>query len=265
MTTTAAAELESAGTVTAKPDQQNGNTTMTTEKIRNSAETATVEDGCTPDSAIAPEQADPAERLKRIARRSAEKGDCESAAAVYLGALAVEEKNVGPVQYRVYKILYGLASACEVHGEPGEAEPVLKRAVAILEKEYNQHDFDFDEAFISVTQGRLLQQQGQHARAELVLKESLALMEQFPDEGRALVAVGLCSLGRLYMDQGEHAKADPLCRRALAINEEAHGQAHPSVAESLENLAKVCRATDRPDEAKQLEKRAARIRAQRAA
>ncbi len=46
-----------------------------------------------------------------------------------------------------------------------------------------------------------------------------------------------------------------------AIKEKALGPDHPSVATSLENLAVLYRATERDEEAKTLEKRAARIRA----
>ena len=50
-------------------------------------------------------------------------------------------------------------------------------------------------------------------------------------------------------------------KRATVIAEKALGPDHPDVATSLENLASLYRATNRPELAKPLEARAAKIRA----
>lgn len=57
------------------------------------------------------------------------------------------------------------------------------------------------------------------------------------------------------------AAVEPLLKRSLAILEKAFCPDHPDVATSLENLAKLYRATQRNEEAGELEQRAASIRA----
>ena len=75
------------------------------------------------------------------------------------------------------------------------------------------------------------------------------------------VAESLNNLAELYSDQGKFAIAEPLYERSLAIWVKSLGPDHPHVATSLENIADLYRKTDREDAAKNLDKRAERIRA----
>jgi len=71
----------------------------------------------------------------------------------------------------------------------------------------------------------------------------------------------LADLAFLYHKQRQYTQAEPLLKRSLAITEKAFGPDHPQVAISLQNLAGFYRATNRINEAKDLEKRAASIQA----
>lgn len=60
---------------------------------------------------------------------------------------------------------------------------------------------------------------------------------------------------------GKYDRAVVVAVKALEVAEKNHGPDNPDVAVSLENLARLYRATKRDEEAAELEKRAARIRA----
>ncbi len=67
-------------------------------------------------------------------------------------------------------------------------------------------------------------------------------------------------MAQIYKNHGQYAEAEPLYKRALAINEKALGSDHLDVATCLENLAALFRATNRYEEALELEQRASKIR-----
>ncbi len=83
--------------------------------------------------------------------------------------------------------------------------------------------------------------------------------------------VEVARLAGFYHAQGRYAEAEPLYQRALTISEKALGPDHPNttgfertwkqegVATALENYAVLLRATNRADEAEELEVRAAAI------
>jgi len=193
-----------------------------------------------------------------------------------------------------------LAELYKAQGKYGEAEPLHKHALAIVEKALGP-----DHSYVATSLNNLAalyDTQGQYAQAEPFYKRALAIFEKAlgPDHPlvatslnnlaafyatqsqyaqaeplykRALpifekalgpdhpdVAASLNNLAAFYDTQGQYAQAEPLYKRALAIVEKALGPDHPLVATSLNNLAALYRATKRNEEAETLEQRAARIR-----
>ena len=65
---------------------------------------------------------------------------------------------------------------------------------------------------------------------------------------------------RLYR-AGKYERAIIVAQEVLKVAEDNVGPNHPDVATSLNNLASLYRGTDRSEEAKKLEERAARIKA----
>jgi PAS domain S-box-containing protein len=74
-------------------------------------------------------------------------------------------------------------------------------------------------------------------------------------------AANLHLSGLLLCSQGHYLRAESCFKRALLIWERNLGSAHPRVFQALEGLAEVCEMTGRPDEAKELQAKAAAIRA----
>lgn len=149
----------------------------------------------------------------------------------------------------------------QVHAGQGRddlAEPLYKRAVALMEKALG-----LDTGLIAPELNNLAalyQRQGRFAEAEPLFKRALAVSEkslsrEHPDVGRALN-----NLATLYVKQERFAEAAPLFRRALAIYQKAAGPEHPAVATVLNNIGQVDRDLDRDADAEAPIKRSLAIR-----
>lgn len=149
----------------------------------------------------------------------------------------------------------------QVHAGQGRddlAEPVYKRAIALMEK-----SLGLDTGLIAPELNNLAalyQRQGRFAEAEPLFKRALAVSEkslsrEHPDVGRALN-----NLAALYVKQERFADAEPLFRRALAIYQKAAGPEHPAVATVLNNIGQVDRDLHRDADAEAPIKRSLAIR-----
>jgi CHAT domain-containing protein/Tfp pilus assembly protein PilF len=149
----------------------------------------------------------------------------------------------------------------QVHAGQGRddlAEPVYKRAIALMEK-----SLGLDTGLIAPELNNLAalyQRQGRFAEAEPLFKRALAVSEkslsrEHPDVGRALN-----NLATLYVKQERFADAEPLFRRALAIYQKAAGPEHPAVATVLNNIGQVDRDLRRDADAEAPIKRSLAIR-----
>ncbi|MDA9468083.1 CHAT domain-containing tetratricopeptide repeat protein [Bradyrhizobium sp. CCBAU 53415] len=149
----------------------------------------------------------------------------------------------------------------QVHAGQGRddlAEPVYKRAIALMEKALG-----LDTGLIAPELNNLAalyQRQGRFTEAEPLFKRALAVSEkslsrEHPDVGRALN-----NLATLYVKQGRLAEAEPLFRRSLAIYQKAAGPEHPAVATVLNNIGQVDRDLNRDADAEAPIKRSLAIR-----
>ncbi|WP_158669690.1 CHAT domain-containing tetratricopeptide repeat protein [Bradyrhizobium guangdongense] len=149
----------------------------------------------------------------------------------------------------------------QVHAGQGRddlAEPVYKRAIALMEKALG-----LDTGLIAPELNNLAalyQRQGRFTEAEPLFKRALAVSEkslsrEHPDVGRALN-----NLATLYVKQGRLAEAEPLFRRSLAIYQTAAEPEHPAVATVLNNIGQVDRDLNRDADAEAPIKRSLAIR-----
>ncbi|MDA9399350.1 CHAT domain-containing tetratricopeptide repeat protein [Bradyrhizobium sp. CCBAU 45389] len=143
-------------------------------------------------------------------------------------------------------------------GRDDLAEPVYKRAIALMEKALG-----LDTVLIAPELSNLAavyQRQGRFTEAEPLFKRALAVSEknlsrEHPDVGRALN-----NLATLYVKQEHFADAEPLFQRALAIYQKAAGPEHPAVATVLNNIGQVDRDLNRDADAEAPIKRSLAIR-----
>ncbi|MBR0907561.1 CHAT domain-containing tetratricopeptide repeat protein [Bradyrhizobium liaoningense] len=149
----------------------------------------------------------------------------------------------------------------QIHAGQGRddlAEPLYKRAIALLEKSLG---VDTPLVAAELTNlAALYQRQGRFAEAEPLFRRALAVREkslsrEHPDVGQALN-----NLATLYVKQEHFAEAEPLFRRALAIYQKAAGPEHPAVATVLNNIGQVDRDLKRDADAEAPIKRSLAIR-----
>ncbi len=168
--------------------------------------------------------------------------------------LANLEKARGPYDRDVAGALNNLAQLYGDQGKDAEAEPLFKRALAIMEK------LNADIAPELNNLAALYQRQERYADAEPLFKRALAIREQSLPPGHPELGKYLNNLATLYEKQGRHANSEPLFKRALAIYEKAAGPVHPAVATVLNNLGQVEKVQERYGDAEPLIRRSLAIR-----
>ena len=144
-----------------------------------------------------------------------------------------------------------------VRGRFHEADPLMRRVLAIDEKAYGP-----EHPHVAIRLNNLavlLNETGQLRESERLMRRTLAIVEQVYGARHPKVAIRLNNLAQLLKETGRVAEAEPLMRRALSIDEEQYGPVHPKVAVRLNNLTQLLQATNRQLDAEPLMRRAVLI------
>jgi tetratricopeptide (TPR) repeat protein len=139
----------------------------------------------------------------------------------------------------------------------GEAEPLIRRALALNEASYGPEHSKVSVCLNNLAQ--LLKATNRLADAEPLMRRALQIDEDSYGPLHPSVAIRLNNLALLLQATNRLAEAEPLMRRALQIDEDSHGPLHPNVARDLNNLAQLLQATNRLAEAEPLMRRALQI------
>ncbi len=137
------------------------------------------------------------------------------------------------------------------------AEPLLKRALAICEKTLGPEHPDTATSLNDLAS--LYQAQGRYEEAEPLYQRALSICEKTLGPEHPDTATSLNGLASLYQAQGHYEEAKSLYERALAIREKTLGPEHPDTATSLNDLASLYQAQGRYEEAEPLYQRALSI------
>jgi CHAT domain-containing protein/Tfp pilus assembly protein PilF len=143
-----------------------------------------------------------------------------------------------------------LNNLAQLYGEVGrnaEAEPIYKRAIAVMEKAGGLDSADAAPELTNLA--AFYQRQGRYDEAEPLFKRALALWERAHGAGHPDVGKALNNLATLYEREDRHADAEPLFRRALVIYQKAAGPENPAVATILNNVGQVVKSEGRYAEA----------------
>ncbi|MBV9498455.1 MAG: tetratricopeptide repeat protein [Acidobacteriaceae bacterium] len=173
--------------------------------------------------------------LNRLGLSWALAGDYARAEPLYIRAIALEEKEPGPVNSNVATYLDNLAILLQAKGDYAGAEPLFRRALAIDENVFGPDHLDVARDLNNL--GSLLQAKGDYKSAEPLYRRALALAEKNLQPEDPHVATSLSNLAGLLQIKGDYSGAESLYRRALAIDEREFGPDHPEVATDLNNLA----------------------------
>jgi tetratricopeptide (TPR) repeat protein len=172
--------------------------------------------------------------------------------------LALAERQFGPSHREVADPLSKLGKLYWAQGRVAEAEPLLKRALAIYEK------FALGLGHPSLATAlsdlaAVYQAQGRTVEAEFLLERSLALQE---NASALKQANGLDQRALGLYKSGNADEAIPLATRALELREQALPAGDDAIAESLSRLAILYQARGELAEAEGLFKRALALREQ---
>ncbi|MCP3462691.1 tetratricopeptide repeat protein [Bradyrhizobium sp. CCGUVB23] len=154
--------------------------------------------------------------------------------------------------------LNNLAQIYAAQGHDDQAEPLYKRAVALLEKSLGLDTPEIAPELNNLA--ALYQRQQRFAEAEPLFKRALAIREKTLPREHPDVGQSLNNLATLYVKQERYADAEPLFQRALAIYQKAGGPEHPAVATLLNNLGQLYRDLNRDADAEAPIKRSLAIR-----
>ncbi len=145
--------------------------------------------------------------------------------------LASDQKSVATDQKQVADAAFFLGSSLYQQGRYKESAVAYQRCLQIRP----------DDATVLNNAALSLDDAGDYAGAEPLMRRALAIDEKALGPDRPEVATDLNNLAGLLDDKGDYPGAEPLYRRALAIREKALGPDHPDVAQSLNNLAELLR------------------------
>jgi len=138
-----------------------------------------------------------------------------------------------------------------------EAEPLLKRALEILEKTVGS---EHPNTAVSLNNlGELYKSQGQYREAEPLLRRALEISQKALGPHHPETAKILNNLAGIYRRQGLCKEAESASSRALGILEKVLGPDHPDTARSLNILAGIHIDQGAYDQAGRLSKRALAI------
>lgn len=138
-----------------------------------------------------------------------------------------------------------------------EAELVLKKAIAIREKEVPDH---LDVATGLIFLAEIYRINRRYVEAEPLFKRALAIRTKRKGPEHLDVANALTFLADFYREIDRYEEAEPLYKRALAIRKKQQGVGHLDVSSILTDLALLYQREGRYAEAEQSFKEALAIR-----
>ena len=138
-------------------------------------------------------------------------------------------------------------AAHRAQGRYAEAEPLIKRALAIDEKALGPEHLNVGAELDNLAQ--LYQEQGRYAEAEPLFSRALSISEKALGPEHPRVGNALNNLAWLYQAQGRYTEAEPLVKRALTVVEGAQGPEHVDVGRILDTLARLNEGLGRAEEA----------------
>ncbi|HKX31402.1 MAG TPA: tetratricopeptide repeat protein, partial [Blastocatellia bacterium] len=163
-----------------------------------------------------------------------EKNDYAKAEPLYLRALSIWERTLGPEHPIVAASLNNLGMIYNDTGEYAKAEALLMRALAINEKALGPNHPNVAKSLDSLAD--IYRERGDFTKAEQFYERARAIREKAFGPEHQEVTVSLGHLGLVYRGRGDYEKAEPIYRRTLATLEKELGPDHTMVAAALSNL-----------------------------
>jgi tetratricopeptide (TPR) repeat protein len=163
--------------------------------------------------------------------------DPDRAEEYYRDAAAAEEKGSGSGSPRVAVVLYGYARELRALNRDREAEPLLRRALAIVQAA-PQSDPRVTIDVLNAL-GNLVEGRRQLDEAEKLIRGAMALAEEKFGPESAQLATSCTYLADVLWNKKSLREAGVLFRRAIIINASLFGPDRPETAADIANLGMV--------------------------
>lgn len=149
------------------------------------------------------------------AQTAMQQGRTAEAETMFLFLLKKAEEDFGPENPKVASAARNLAMLYYLQGKHADAEPLLHRSLAIMEKADPEH---IETSAILEQLAGLCEVQGRYAATELILQRSLAIRERALGPDHPHVANVLKHMAVLYEKIGKKDEAKSLEERTKAVH-----------------------------------------------
>jgi tRNA A-37 threonylcarbamoyl transferase component Bud32/tetratricopeptide (TPR) repeat protein len=173
-----------------------------------------------------------------------DKGDADGAEATLHEALSILEETRGETS-EVASVLQDLANLYKDLDRPGDAIPLYRRRLAILEKSFGPTNNRVAETLDML--GLSLAMTGHYDEGEAAARRSLAIRETNGHASLPSDAIAHANFAKQYLLRGDLRHALAQHEAALAIREQVYGKDHPMLVGSLLAVAEVHLLQKRPD------------------
>lgn len=192
-------------------------------------------------AAIAGAPGDPAEepeawKQKREAAGKACEAGSYATAEVLLLEIVGEAEKLGPGNVRLATPLEMLAGFYLRGKRHAEAEPLIRRALAIREEAQGPRHPDVAMTLLRLAESQLMATKKQATDAGPMLRRALSIVEEARGRDDPDFAKVLHVMGMWHMVRGEAGEAESALSRALAIREKSPGLGNAKVADVLDDL-----------------------------
>jgi tetratricopeptide (TPR) repeat protein len=173
--------------------------------------------------------------LSQLAKERYESDDFGAAESLRREALRLAEGQLSATDKALAPLLANLALTLTFEGRAGEADPLAHRAPAIAEESGDRKLT----GLILNTVGVVPSGEREFARAEPVLRRSVAVLEEADGPDSFELAQAANNLAVIYADARQFLKAEEVLSRVLAICEKHPGLNDPLYAKALGDLFSV--------------------------
>ena len=154
------------------------------------------------------------QRSMVAAQTALQQGRYAEAETMFRALLKKAEEDFGPEDPKVASAARNLAMLYCLQGKHADAEPLLHRSLAIMEKADPEH---IETSAILEQLAGLCEVQGRYAATELILQRSLAIRERALGPDHPRVANGLKQIAMVYKKNGKEDEAKRLEERRSAM------------------------------------------------
>jgi tetratricopeptide (TPR) repeat protein len=176
--------------------------------------------------------------LSNLAVVRRDRGDFAGAEKLMRKVLELREHYSAPHNQELAIELNNLAAVLHSMARDSEADPLLRRALTIMEQPVSEGDQKTRAAILN-SLGLTLLSLGEKARAEPVLRRAVGLFQSSGDAGSLDAARALNNLAVLHRATHEYATAEAELKQALPMYQQQLGADHPQLIPLLGNLFSV--------------------------